>query len=559
MTFLPIVERELRVAARRPATHWTRSCAALATLTIWLLLALSTPQRVPVPQLSKNLFIATGLLAFGFCALAGVFLTADCLSVEKREGTLGLLFLTDLKSHDIVFGKLAATSVHSLYGLLAIFPVMALPLLLGGVTGAEFGRVLLVLLTTLFLSLALGMFISTISREARSAIGGTFLFLLLLAGLFPALWLAQEMIFRANPTGDALLLPSPAYAFRLALDDYYRTRTGPTHFLASLSLLSALGLGCLILAIVLLPRRWQDKDESVRAPEQPASRLRLLRFIRGPLLDANPFYWLASRAGTTQLFLRVPVVAAVLLWTAFYLGSFNERAGNQAFAGAVFTAYGLHVLMKGFLAMRAVLRLSEDRLSGALELLLVSPLQPRDILSGQRRALGRFFRAPGIWLVLLNVALIVLIHSSAGLGMGSSDRRIFTGIFLGGILALFADSFALSWIGMEMGLRGKRQPRAVLATLGRVLLPNWLGAFLLVFVGLSGAQISATGWANLITTWFLLGFGIDLVLGLRAQWRLLRRFREIASGPLSKEVKAQRAHSTAALGFGHRPLNSAQP
>src|SRR4030095_2260387 len=183
MSILPIVERELRVYARRAATHWTRFLAALATVTLWLLVALSTPQWVPVPQLSRNLFIAIGLLAFGFCMLAGVFLTADCLSVEKREGTLGLLFLTDLKSHDIVFGKLAATSVHSLYGLLAIFPVMALPLLLGGVTGAEFGRVLLVLLTTLFLSLALGMMISTISREARSAIGGTFMFLLLGGGV----------------------------------------------------------------------------------------------------------------------------------------------------------------------------------------------------------------------------------------------------------------------------------------------------------------------------------------------------------------------------------------
>ncbi len=108
MTFLPIVERELRVAARRPATHWTRFFAAFATMSIWLLLALSTPQSVPVPQLSRNLFIAIGLLAFGFCTLAGVFLTADCLSVEKREGTLGLLFLTDLKSHDIVIPRALA-------------------------------------------------------------------------------------------------------------------------------------------------------------------------------------------------------------------------------------------------------------------------------------------------------------------------------------------------------------------------------------------------------------------------------------------------------------------
>src|SRR5687768_13663191 len=103
--------------------------------------------------------------------------------------------------------------------------------------------------------------------------------------------------------------------------------------------------------------------------------------------------------------------------------------------------------------MRAVRRFSEDRLSGALELLLVTPLQARDILSGQQRALQRFFGAPGAWLVLLNIALIILIHTSAALNMGPSDQGIFTGIFLGGILALFADSFALSWIGMEMGLR----------------------------------------------------------------------------------------------------------
>ena len=143
--------------------------------------------------------------------------------------------------------------------------------------------------------------------------------------------------------------------------------------------------------------------------------------------------------------------------------------------------------------------------------------------------------------------------------MGTSDRRIFTGIFLGGIVALFADSFALSWIGMEMGLRGKRQPRAVLATLGRVLLPNWLFAFLLVFVAHSGAPISNIGWENLITSWFLLGLGIDLVLGLQARDRLHRRFREIASGVLSKELNARRTDATAGLSLGRRPLNSAQP
>ena len=73
-------------------------------------------------------------LAFLGCLFSGVFLTADSLSGEKREGTLGLLFLTDLKGYDVVFGKLIATSLNGFYALLAIFPVLALPLVMGGVT-----------------------------------------------------------------------------------------------------------------------------------------------------------------------------------------------------------------------------------------------------------------------------------------------------------------------------------------------------------------------------------------------------------------------------------------
>ena len=56
--------------------------------------------------------------------LAGIFLASDSLSEERREGTLGLLFLTDLKSYDIVLGKFMAVSLNAFYGLLAVFPVL---------------------------------------------------------------------------------------------------------------------------------------------------------------------------------------------------------------------------------------------------------------------------------------------------------------------------------------------------------------------------------------------------------------------------------------------------
>src|SRR5258708_26180314 len=168
--------------------------------------------RVKGSQLSHELLVAFGVLAIGYCLLAGIFLTADCLSEEKRAGTLGLLFLADLKSYDVVLGKLIATSTHSAYGLLAVFPVLGLPLLMGGVTVGEFWRVVLVLLVTLFMSLSLGMFVSAFSHEARQAMAGTFLGIFVLAGVLPALYWLPVQSPRA-PNWIVILLPSPAFAY----------------------------------------------------------------------------------------------------------------------------------------------------------------------------------------------------------------------------------------------------------------------------------------------------------------------------------------------------------
>ena len=78
MTFLPIVERELRVAARRPVTYRARLFAAAGVMLVWLLVGGS--RQASAAELSKTLFVAFGVIALGFCLLAGIFLTADCLS-----------------------------------------------------------------------------------------------------------------------------------------------------------------------------------------------------------------------------------------------------------------------------------------------------------------------------------------------------------------------------------------------------------------------------------------------------------------------------------------------
>src|SRR5436190_8364828 len=140
MTFLPITWRELRVSSRRKGLFRVRRWTALLAMVVSLvsLAAVMTTRRGGNP--GNTLFnILTGY-AFGLSLLSGVGLTADSLSEERREGTLGLLFLTNTKEYDLVLGKFISNAVTAFYVLLALLPITALPVLLGGVTGAEFWR-----------------------------------------------------------------------------------------------------------------------------------------------------------------------------------------------------------------------------------------------------------------------------------------------------------------------------------------------------------------------------------------------------------------------------------
>src|SRR5438876_7905417 len=106
MTFLPIVERELRVQARQKRTFRLRLVNATAAMAIVsFMLLVNQGLRTP-GSLGHGLFAGLGSLGLIYCLLSGAGSTADSLSQEKREGTLGLLFLTDLKGYDVVLGKL---------------------------------------------------------------------------------------------------------------------------------------------------------------------------------------------------------------------------------------------------------------------------------------------------------------------------------------------------------------------------------------------------------------------------------------------------------------------
>src|SRR5215218_2240681 len=102
MNVKPVIERELRVQARQSFTYLLRMLG-VATLLFACFYFAATEGFMS--QFGGKLF---GYINFTlFCSIWILVppLAADCISREKREGTLGLLFLTPLKARDIVLAK----------------------------------------------------------------------------------------------------------------------------------------------------------------------------------------------------------------------------------------------------------------------------------------------------------------------------------------------------------------------------------------------------------------------------------------------------------------------
>jgi ABC-type transport system involved in multi-copper enzyme maturation permease subunit len=524
MIFLPIVGRELRVAARRRNTYWIRVVLAAVALIIggWVMLF----ERMGTPQnMGQIIFTALSAFVFFYCALAGLRATSDCLSEEKREGTLGLLFLTDLKGYDIVLGKLAATSLDALCGLLAVLPVMAIPLLLGSVTAGEVARVALVALNTLFLSLAVGMFASAVSREERRAMGLCFC---ILAGLTVGLPLIGMLIadrLNWNEPPDVFLVPSPGFSCFLAFEGLFKNSRNQTTFLESVALVHAMGWTFLVLSCLIVPRAWQEKTTGPRRSRWREGWQGLFRGspegqrrFRTRLLATNPFYWLAardrSRVALVWLFLIVSSLLWLWGWRAYPRSWLDEPT-------YIFTGLALNTVFKCWVAGEAGWRFSVDRNSGALELVLATPLRIKEIVGGQLAALVRQFGLP--LMVVVGVEFVFL--------RTASSEREWIVVWTAGIIMLVADWITLSWVGMWLGLNSRHHSRAMGAALALVCVLPWL--LLAMFATAYGLAQLYRYWdwdeTGFTLVWLAIGLVIDGVLVIAARHFLRERFRSVVT------------------------------
>ena len=125
MNSWPIILRELRAEARRPVHYRLRLLAGTAFtayLAFYALVAVQASAAV-----GAAVFQAINFNIYLTIWLTAPLLTCDCLSKEKREGTLSLLFLTPLTALGVVIGKSFVHALRALSFLLAAAPVVTVP------------------------------------------------------------------------------------------------------------------------------------------------------------------------------------------------------------------------------------------------------------------------------------------------------------------------------------------------------------------------------------------------------------------------------------------------
>jgi ABC-type transport system involved in multi-copper enzyme maturation permease subunit len=480
MILVPIVERELRSAARQEFTYYLRVIGVGGVL---LASSVFLFHHGDDPNFGGRLFADLHLTLFCAIWIVVPFLTADCISQERREGTLGLLFLTRLNSRDVVIAKSLAHGLRALTLWVAVLPMMAVPFLLGGVTWTEALTSVMVNSSAICLALAAGLCASSFSRLwSRVALWAGILsavFCFVFVSMFPLILSASifSLPRLLGQLGSGRFFTVFLEGGRVATDweacwpDIFSRWS--THlrnvWLAGSGLSTLLSMLGLLVAIRLVAgrvrRMWQEEPPSARVIWlqeklcQPRFFQRFFQWWMKQKLENNPVGWLELRSWSGRL-----VAWGWLGLVAFiYSGLLTESGLFRTFtSGSQATLHQLMAWLLGAsMALSSAGSFRRERESGVLELLLVSPLGEDEIIIGRLRGLWSQFLPAGCLLLAVWFFITSLFGFSSSYG-GGPDLKIFV---------YYATGFlGLPVIGLYFSLACRGFLMALLATLAVGLL-----------------------------------------------------------------------------------------
>ena len=536
ITLRPIVERELRSHVGCGRLQRDRlSAAAIAVVT---LLALAISERwVSGFNLARVLRMLplSSILPFGLLVI-GLSRAQSLLTTDRREGTLPLLLLTHLSGYDIVLAKVLQALVFETSLALAGVPAAILPSVAVGLTLPEVGLAILGCLNVLFFGLALGLLISVVADGPGAQVLCAWIIIPWLVASTPIGTLIPLGGLRETITALQIFNPCDALAHLYAAAAGFR----PADYWRSLLASHGLAWGLLALAGFLLPKACRRQAALGVRPHRYAlwrrwwvhGRRTRLEWRRR-MLNRNAFYWLVSREvwPTTQVWLLLAIPSLLWIWLTWL--TWSRRGLNVTVVWAVAAAASWLCVLVPMIPREASRQLIQDRQTGALELLLCTPLDTNGIVRGQWLALIRRFWLPLCLVIALSTALMIVGYATFGFGgmLDPEDRGLWLFSWSTAILLLPLNLMSLSWVAMSRAISAKSAGEAtgwaVLQVLG-------LPAFAVWILSLIGHWIAGDpGWGW--TLFLILGgfVATPSIWAWRARTLLRTTLREAAATPYS--------------------------
>ena len=209
----PVLRRELleRFRTRRSPWFlffWTIGIGLLGYVSYLVSQQVSTAilgRLLATEYMGRFLFQAMAILMMTTVILVIPGVTALSIVSERERQTLPLLQVTQLSPLQLVLGKLSSSMSYFLLLLVAVAPVVAIPLLFGGMSFGDVFAALAMMLATAIMLGSASIAISSRATSSRGAVAGSYAFAFVIGFITVALVLAELLLLR--PSNQSLIPP----------------------------------------------------------------------------------------------------------------------------------------------------------------------------------------------------------------------------------------------------------------------------------------------------------------------------------------------------------------
>jgi ABC-type transport system involved in multi-copper enzyme maturation permease subunit len=442
MSLGAVFDRELATAPRSQGLFIARAIYAGTLLAIvatcWLVVTGSQPLATAgdTARFAATLFRILAPLQFTLAILAAALTSAVAVSIEKERRTLELLLVSRLGDGSLVVGKLAGSMLKVALLLVAAIPIFALASLFGGISTAQIARLFAV-------TAAAALAVASIAGAVAFWKDTTFQ-ALAITGFVLVGWLAIGEAVALGWGPDAAAVVSPARGLMAAL--------APTggRFLPGLFAVCGGVIAVANGMAVANVRRWNTASE-IRRPTTPFPIPRRVRTVW-----ANPVLWreVCTRAhGRAIIVVRI---AWLVLFAAAVAGVVVQaravRPDRLAIAAAVVPMVLASLLAVAALAVTSI---TTERDLGAFDLLLVSDLEPGELVWG---------KLLGVLAAAREIVVLPLLLCGALVATGVTTLE--NGLYL--VLGLAVLTFFTAVLGVYAGLSHPASRQAIGVALGTV-------------------------------------------------------------------------------------------